>query len=477
MSRPLGTFETAATLTNDVAPFVVVVVLALDGGPSLERLRDALAVLQRRHPLLRVRIAERGGRFWYEPLGGPLPPIPLRVVERTTVERWREVAEEELNTRIGSEDGPLVRCTYVVRGSDPGDPRAKDRRELVLALHHAIMDGASGLTLVDQLLALCGPASDGDLQELAAEAPAAGAILPPVETLFPASTRGLGGRLGAARFLGRQLADEVAFRLRTRCGRRPPIAASARCHVLPVGLTREETAALVQATRRRRVTLNGALGAAFLCAVDDRLYGGSARALRYMTFADLRPYLDPPVPADELGSFLAMLRYTARMDGERPAGASGAAGGGERFWDLARHLTGQVVRGARRGDKLWAVRLSEAVMRRLLRRRSERMAATAVSYLGVARLGDAAGVRGLHAFVSNFALGPEYTALARIFDGELRLDVVYLDVDMDAALARELAEEIVDLLRRAGTPSAPSARSGRSAQLNRSDRSGRKGQA
>jgi len=451
MPRPLGTFETAATRTNDVAPFVVVVVLALDGGPSLERLRDALAVLQRRHALLRVRIVERGGQLWYEPLGRPLPPIPLRAVERTVEERWREVAEEELNTRIGSADGPLVRCSYVARGGDQGDSAAKDRRELILAFHHAIMDGASGLTLVEELLALCDSARDTDLQELAAEAPAAGPIPPPVDTQFPASTRGFGGRLGAARFLGRQLADEVAFRLRTRGGRRPPIAASARCQVLSVGLTREETAALVQATRRRRVTVNGALSAAFLCAVGDQLYAGRARALRYMTFADLRPYLDPPVPADELGSFLAMLRYTARMDGDRPAGATGAAADGGRFWDLARRLTGQVVRGARRGDKLWSVRFSEAVMRMLLRRRSERMAATAVSYLGVARLAATATVRGLHAFVSNFALGPEYTALARIYDGELLLDVVYLDVDMDAALAQTLAEEIVDLLRQAGS--------------------------
>jgi hypothetical protein len=169
-----------------------------------------------------------------------------------------------------------------------------------------------------------------------------------------------------------------------------------------------------------------------------------------MTFADLRPYLDPPVPDDELGSFLAMLRYTARLDGRRARGSTRAAADGDRFWELARRLTGQVVRGARRGDKLWAVRFSETVMRMLLRRRSERMAATAVSYLGVARVAAEARVRDLHAFVSNFALGPEYTALARVFDGRLQVDILYLDVDMDGPLARTLAEEIVDLLRLAG---------------------------
>jgi len=464
MPRPLGSFETAATLTNDVAPFVVVVVLALDGGPSPERLGDALAVLQRRHPLLQVRIAEHDGRLWYEPLGSPernlpgpssppIPPIPLRTLERTADDRWQQVAEEELNRRIDAATGPLLRCSYLVPApGGSGEPAASARCELLLTFHHAIMDGASGTELVDELLALCDPAVPlGSRAADPGPGPvslprADGTVLPPVETLFPPSTRGVGGRLRAARFLGRQLADEVAFRLRTRGQRRPPIADSARCHILPIALTRAETAALVQATRRRRVTLNGALGAAFLCAVDEQLYAGRARALRYMTFADLRPYLDPPVAVGRLGSFLAMLRYTARMDG---GGATGAATDGERFWDLARRLTGQVARGARRGDKLWAVRFAEAVMRMLLGRRSERMAATAVSYLGVARLKTEAPVRGLHAFVSNFGLGPEYTALARIFDGELLLDILYLDTDMDDALGRTLAERIAAILRRA----------------------------
>ena len=63
------------------------------------------------------------------------------------------------------------------------------------------------------------------------------------------------------------------------------------------------------------------------------------------------------------------------------------------------------------------------------------MATTAVSYTGVTRLADRVGpigVRDLHSFVSSFGRGPEYSAQARIFRGELRLDVVYLESEMDA---------------------------------------------
>ncbi len=204
----------------------------------------------------------------------------------------------------------------------------------------------------------------------------------------------------------------------------------------------------MRATRRERVTVNDALAAAFLLAACRHLRGGAAGPLRYMTFADLRPYLRPAVPEDALGACLAMLRHTADV------------GPDDDLWELARDLSGQIATAFRRGDKLCAALLAEVVMRHVLARGSGRMAATAVSYSGPVRLDAPAGsppdplpIRGLHAFVSNFQLGPEYTALARIFAGELRLDILYLESDMDESAAAAMAEEILDTLRCAATRS------------------------
>jgi hypothetical protein len=79
MRRALGTFETALTRTGEHAPFVVVIVVEVAGGPRPEILRRALDALQRHHPMLRVRIVgdpQTGYRF--EPQG--TPAIPLAVV-------------------------------------------------------------------------------------------------------------------------------------------------------------------------------------------------------------------------------------------------------------------------------------------------------------------------------------------------------------------------------------------------------------
>jgi len=431
MHRPLGTFETALTLTGQHAPFVVVTVLQLAGGPSPQRLRQALVALQVRQPMLRLRIVERSGGFGFEPAAGR--PIPLRQIDRRDDATWRGVAEAELNERIDIASGPLLRCAYVAPANENGSTRAqRGRSELVLTFHHTVMDAVSGAPLLRQLLTLCEePEGEPELAD--------GSTLPPVEERFPSAARGVRGGWRLLRFLGRQLVDEMSYRLRSRGARKPPIVEPARCRVLPVELSEAESARLVRSLRRERVTLNAALSAALLLAAYRHLYSGeSETALRYITFANLRPYLRPPVPDDHLGCAIVMLRYTARL------------GPGRGFWRLAHEIAEQADAGVRRGDKFCAVRLSERMMRMILGRGSERMAATAVSYSGVTRLGErygSIGVRGTHAFVSNLGLGPEYTAQARWFRNRLQLDVVYLESDMDETLARVLADEVLDTLR------------------------------
>ena len=52
--------------------------------------------------------------------------------------------------------------------------------------------------------------------------------------------------------------------------------------------------------------------------------------------------------------------------------------------------------------------------------------------------------------VSNLALGPEFTAHARLWRGRLWWDHVYLDSDMDEELAAALSDEILEKLAATG---------------------------
>lgn len=421
MNRVLSGFEAAAGRTHDFAPFVVVMAVQLDGGPTPADLGEALAAMQARQPLLRVRVAKSGGRYRFESTEAP---IPLAVRSRAPGEDlWLEVVEEDLNHRIDDRTGPLMRCTYLPPESPAG------AAEIVLGIHHSIVDAASGVEIVDQLLTHC---ATMEPRELPAASP------PLMVDRLPRRFRGLRGLGRRAGFLLRQVAGETSYRL---AGSSPagPASRTTRCHPLVAGLDGEETSALVRATRRRRVTVKSVIDAAFLLAARRRLPGvsGSSR-MRYMTFADLRPYLEPPLSPEVLGGFISLLRHTVAVTGD------------DDLWSLARRITRQVERAMRRGDKFTSALLADSMMRIALGQTRHRMATVAVSYTGPAGLREQYGsmkLRGMRGFISNFGLGPPYTASARLLANQLLLDLVYLDSDMDRALAESLAEEILATLR------------------------------
>jgi hypothetical protein len=98
------------------------------------------------------------------------------------------------------------------------------------------------------------------------------------------------------------------------------------------------------------------------------------------------------------------------------------------------------------------------MMRPILRQRRQRMATTALSYTGPARLPRRFGsieVSSPEVFISNLTLGPEYTAQARLADGELRWNIVYLDCDMDRATADRISDEMLAVLRTGSAGGTP----------------------
>jgi hypothetical protein len=432
-SRALGAFETAQALTNAHTPFNVVAVLTLRNGPGDRTLRQALDAVQERHPLLRSRLEPVDGGFFFTPT---TRPMSLETLDRVDDSTWIEVAERELGRALDTESGPLARCLSV------GGAAGEAESELLLTFHHSIMDATSGTNVVRELLTACAAIESGETPQLGPALP----LIPAEDDLIPKTLPG-GRRVSSvAGFLLRQLVDEAAFRLRTSGGRRPPVSESGRCRVLCRRSAEEDTTALARACRARRMPLNSALNAAMLVAAHRLLYDGKATVLRHFNFADLRRVLRPQVAEEHLGSYHGMLRVSVRM----PAGAD--------LWTTAQEVNERFSTGARRGDPFHSVRLSAAMMRPILRQRQQRMGTTALSYTGPSRLRRRFGsieVSSPEVFISNLTLGPEYTAQARLADGELRWNIVYLDCDMDRATADRISDEMLDILRtgsEGGTP-------------------------
>ncbi len=425
MKRPLGNMEHALTLTGQFEPFSVVGVLRLLNGPTPEALRRALDRLQREQPLLNVGITAQGKRFYFTE-STDSPPIPLQIDAWQDDMQWQTVAAAALNTAVNIQTAPLIRCTYLYQ---TGKNKVVD---LIFVYHHAIMDAASGVQFYHRLLSLC---AGEDVDEMGASR----LLRPAADEILPSEMQGMKRNGRILRYMAGQMADEIRYRRQLGKGRAAPLhVATARNLIVTRQLNKASTKAIVRRSRRQRVAMNSVVSTALLLAVHKHLYKNQPLPLRALTFANLRPYLTPPVPNEYFGCYIAMLRYTLFCD-ENPD-----------FWQTVQQFQAALSRSSKRGAKFPAMLMSKQLMKTLIRFQSFRMGTTAVSYPGPLNLQPTYGaiqLTDVHGFISNNRLGPEFTAFAKILFGALSWDFLYLDADMDQTMAETIADEVTYLLQ------------------------------
>ncbi len=430
INRKLGNLEYAWTLANEVSSLVVVSILRLKNAPPPQVVQQAFNILQQRQPLLNVFLVKQKGHYRFQQATEP-SLIAVQTINRLHDKQWPDVAEKELNTRLDMSIAPLMRCTYLYNPEPNGDS------ELIFSCLHAIIDHASGLNFTRQLLLLCAGLTMEDLNADNTQLPP----LPSPEDLFPPAYKGL-KRIGSILpFMRHQMVDEMRYQYQLRGKRRPPIHSTVRNYILTMGLAQDITTALVRRSRQKKIPLNAALHAAMLLAVAKHLYHGQTQPLRGLTFPNLRPYLTPPLANENLGGYISLMRYTTS-----PINAQSD------FWELAQEINDTTYRAAKRGDKFSAVIMSKSFVKTMFRVKAFRMSAIALNYNGAINLDRHYGdmeLLGLHGFISNHFLGPEYAGSAKILFGQLQWDLIYMDTDMDHPTAQNIADEICHILKQA----------------------------
>lgn len=139
-ARPLLLLE--RTMYRDgVTPFTSVFTVSLRGDLNELKLRQALAKLQAKHPLLCCVVEDWAGgpRFVYHCRPAP---VRLRLVERSNAFDWEREAHREWVRPFEASRDPLVRLVWL---------RGDGLHELMLVAHHCICDGPSGMTLLRDL--------------------------------------------------------------------------------------------------------------------------------------------------------------------------------------------------------------------------------------------------------------------------------------------------------------------------------------
>jgi hypothetical protein len=380
----------------------------------------ALDELQNRHPMLATCIAVNNGRRIFD-FRDEVGRIPLQALERTSETQWIPIAEHELGRRFDTSKGPLIRCTYL-----HGDPHS----EIIVNFFHAIMDAASATAVVHDLFSLCGG-------EALPENEDADELPPPAEVSFPPAFKGSFHIARAGVLLLRLAVDEAWTRFLNRSIRKPPINVDGHCRILWIELDEKTTHKLARTARRKRLSLNSVLSAAMLLSVNRSLYNGRRMRMRAFTFPVLRAFLKPRVPDSTMNSCYVAVRSSFGLSNDHDV------------WALAEEVHDRVHRAAKRGDKFAYHSLSALLIRLILKQHNTRMGHTALSFMESLNVPSEFGrlsVVGMHAFVSNFGLGPELASQARVFQNRLCVDLMYLDSDMDQEKAEEIANSIRDLL-------------------------------
>jgi hypothetical protein len=424
LKRELGTFERALLIADQHAPFHIVSVLHLEHAPPPHILKQSLQIMQNRQPFLRSRLLYEKGTYYFAKLIEPA--LPFYFLPRWNADHWIYFAEVELAKRIDTSTGPLFRCTYLYRDSD-------ERGDIIFSFYHPIVDASSVSQFMHELLVVCASFMDQKTVSVYELPPA-----PPAESRFPSGFRGLPLALNKLRYAFGQTIKEFVYRIQTRGKRLPPVHRhAAQGHTLSIQLPEDLTNSLIQRARREGMTLNSVINTAMLLAVNRHLYAGQQLPMQTVSFASLRPYLQPPLGDEDLACSISLLRYTVPVSG------------GIDFWSLAHSLHKQIDSSLKSGDKFVAATLAESLIGKLTRSRAFRLAATALNYRGVVPVQAVYGsirVMGIHGFVSAYDLGPEFSAEVLIFNNQLFLDFVYLEADMSRDEADAIVEEIRSIL-------------------------------
>jgi NRPS condensation-like uncharacterized protein len=280
-NRTLGAFEKTFWLLDQIDSKDFALAAEIEGTKPVEAWRQAIDMVQLRHPNLSVKIV-------LDQFSRPVLKhtdeltIPLRVVNVDDEFRWEQEVEEELAVRFNTDEGPLLRAVLIQKTGTT---------VLVLAGHHSVADGTSFSYLFrDILTAVTG-------KELEAMHPQ------------PANDETLG------------LAEDIAIAGSDGASSLPNDFKRVSPKVSSIRLDQETTQKIIDGARRENTTVHGAICAAVLILARGMRTGWAERKIEMISPICARRALKLD---DNYG--LNITTHAVYFEGEQ----------GLSFWEIAR---------------------------------------------------------------------------------------------------------------------------------------------
>lgn len=300
--RSLSPMEQTFYIADEICSLNFTMHCEISGELEEESLCAALAKVQARHPLLRMRLDGEDGMLRYRPGTGR---IPVRISEGPISAVVAE-CEHELHAGFDGRRGPMARCVLMRHGPA--------HATLLVTFHHLIGDGISGsLLLRDLFRALRG--EDLDILPLAESA----------DRHLPATARGFQGFTRLVRMVGQRLGRALRYgRVRYLPVDRSASYVERQAAVRMLRFEPELVSALANRARREHTTVHGALSAAIVIASRPEL-GPPPWHIAFSSALNMRDRFSPSI-GDDLGLYATLVYSTHLVDDKTD------------FWPLAREL-------------------------------------------------------------------------------------------------------------------------------------------
>ena len=427
IDRALGPTENIYYLLDKLYRLNFVVFAEIDGAFDTARLGDALRAVQTEHPLLRARVALVGGRHRFKPIDAEAHPIHF---ESAALRNWRAQVSAQLDQPFPS-SGPLARFLWFGGRS----------RKTVAAMvfHHVIGDGRSGADVfIEVLRRAAGEALP--LKIRPARASAQDLDLIKQQGPVGASLKKFAYWLNQGKSVLKFAQQLPGFDISAQAQR--------RIAVVPVALPKGTTKALREACRANGTTVQGALAAAQLLAINDECPAALARHLALNSLADLRGMLGGGLTQQDLGLYIATICTVHALAADPD------------FWALAADVATQLrsvlssgdanlVHSIYREDALYPPNVVGARMvQGLVEMAPPSSMLTNVGSFDAVPLANGAKLRSLEFLVSPPAQHP-ICVTAASFDASMRFNLLFDECKVEHAQALHLAEAMVTRLETA----------------------------
>ncbi|XP_070567816.1 uncharacterized protein [Ptychodera flava] len=338
--RRLNFIENMYVNNSDSSNAMWVLVVESKVKISFDILRGATLLLSRRYPLLRSKVTRKldstgkKDSYFYREIEKEENLVDIRVVDDVD---WQETQVTDGEILYDTENGPLWRVWLLKsveitpEESETGHPF---RTNIVFGYHHAIMDGNTGMKLIDQLLTYLEMIQDGSAGRIEVESlplmPSQYDKLPawliprymqcPLWRKSKLVTRALKEMFNFKNLYIKHHSSEIA--------KNSNIAKQAK--ILPVVIPRSVTSKILTLSKQNGISVHGAITAASAVAMVRLVFGDNIPAkitIPTLLYVNMDRYLPSNAGDNHAGAFFIAVEMPIKVPKVNNC---------EDFWNLAK---------------------------------------------------------------------------------------------------------------------------------------------